>query len=435
MPPAREEDSDSGGKKRKADEQLTNEETKKIRDGSENEAKDSKESTDGEKTSQSTSLPKAGQDSGSKAAGTDSTNGGEKEKDQESVSGNGSKGDDDDDDKGKVSSLEAIKADDDKKEKNPFASAFAKSSGGTSVFGSGFGSSATGFGSATSGSAFGFGKKSEGSSIFGGGSKVSGFGAASSSTTASSIFATNGKGVGGVFGKKNTQDDPNNNGKKEEETAATPAAVLPEEVELKNGEEGQECVFEVRAKAFVLEEEEEDKKQSTQQTNSGPIPMSVRPTLSTGPIVASSNNNDKDKKQTPPDAKEKKKDDNDDDKTGDDKALPTKEPSKPTKWRELGIGPLRVLRRKDASGAASSRVVQRRESAPGGMGTKLLVNVRLQKECKLTRPSERHVQLASIEETGRAAVNLFKVRNAVDAKNLEEALTNEIESAASCVKE
>eukprot|EP00978_Attheya_sp_CCMP212_P038736 scaffold195042_cov70-Attheya_sp.AAC.1 len=42
-------------------------------------------------------------------------------------------------------------------------------------------------------------------------------------------------------------------------------------------------------------------------------------------------------------------------------------------WREVGIGPLRILQNEQKS----RRVVQRRETTPGGPGTKLILNALL----------------------------------------------------------
>ena len=102
------------------------------------------------------------------------------------------------------------------------------------------------------------------------------------------------------------------------------------------------------------------------------------------------------------------------------------ETKKKTKWREVGIGPLRVLKKDHA------RIVQRRETAPGSLGTKLMVNIQLSQECTITRPSEKHVQLGAIMN-GKAASFLFKVKNFSEAQLLQDLFSKEIDQAPSCV--
>jgi hypothetical protein len=43
-------------------------------------------------------------------------------------------------------------------------------------------------------------------------------------------------------------------------------------------------------------------------------------------------------------------------------------------WLEVGVGPARVLKADDSK---SVRVVMRREATPGGLGTKLILNLKL----------------------------------------------------------
>lgn len=62
-------------------------------------------------------------------------------------------------------------------------------------------------------------------------------------------------------------------------------------------------------------------------------------------------------------------------------------------WKEVGIGPLRVLTSSDKH----ARIVQRRENTPGGQGTKLILNVALRKECKVERKGDKFVRFAAFE--------------------------------------
>ena len=61
-------------------------------------------------------------------------------------------------------------------------------------------------------------------------------------------------------------------------------------------------------------------------------------------------------------------------------------------WKEVGIGPLRVL-----SDEKSARIVQRRESTPGGQGTKLILNIALRDECSVEKKGDKFVRLAAFE--------------------------------------
>jgi hypothetical protein len=61
-------------------------------------------------------------------------------------------------------------------------------------------------------------------------------------------------------------------------------------------------------------------------------------------------------------------------------------------WKEVGIGPLRVLTHQK-----HARIVQRRENTPGGQGTKLILNVTLRDECQVERKGDKFVRLAAFE--------------------------------------
>ncbi|GMH96248.1 hypothetical protein TrST_g8452 [Triparma strigata] len=61
-----------------------------------------------------------------------------------------------------------------------------------------------------------------------------------------------------------------------------------------------------------------------------------------------------------------------------EKAPPTETsqsvPKKVGEWKEMGIGPIRVLQPPSSSSTTHVRLVQRRETTPGGQGTKVLLN-------------------------------------------------------------
>jgi hypothetical protein len=325
------------------------------------------------------------------------------------------------------------------KTSNPFAMAFSKTGG--SVFGSAFGSASggttvaggfgSGFGSGTTGG-FEFASKGATATSFGsvfGSTTTSSFG---STPTGSSIFghAEGGGLAGGGFGSSAFATA----------TVAAPAvdSILPE-VDVKTGEEEEALLHEVRAKTFELVEEEDV---VATITTDGPIPASssIPPSIQTTPThekkeepETKDEEKNSDQDGNGESGKEPSKEDNSepvDIKTGeasdDTKPAVDAEDKKKTKWREVGIGPLRVLK-KDRT-----RVVQRRETAPGSLGTKLMVNVQLRQECTITRPSEKHLQLGAIIE-GKPASFLFKLKNSLEAQALQDLLKSEIQIAESYV--
>lgn len=103
-------------------------------------------------------------------------------------------------------------------------------------------------------------------------------------------------------------------------------------------------------------------------------------------------------------------------------------------WVDIGTGPVRVLRPKEVvEGASCGRVVMRRESQPGGHGTKLLVNVALKKHVDVEKHGDRAVRLTyistSVEEEGGpkgvvVLTYLFKTKNVQDADSLFDAMHN-----------
>jgi hypothetical protein len=90
--------------------------------------------------------------------------------------------------------------------------------------------------------------------------------------------------------------------------------------------------------------------------------------------------------------------------------------SKKVDWKEVGIGPLRILtstsksttkpaslcedvgdKTKATTSSTTARIVQRRESTPGGPGTKLILNVMLKKECVVEKRGDKFIKLAAFE--------------------------------------
>lgn len=379
------------------------------------------------------------------------------------------------------------------KQENPFSAATLTKGEGKSVFGSAFKSSGFGankdklsFGSGSSG--FGTASSTNGTGLFGGDSKftfgtnkstTSLFGGASASET--SKFS---------FGKLNASDS----------TKKEAVSLLPENVQVSNGEEGEECLMEVRARSFewVKQEEREGPKSGEEEAASMAVFTADKNGLSDefktenggekileeekgdteteeakkkaaagkeeeGAITNGFDDQDKSQEKkkgekTETYSKDTKKEvqetsgTNGDtsEKTDSRKESQQKDLSKkpiqnqpigndadvdsqketPRRWREMGIGPLRVLR---ASSTGITRVVQRRENAEGGMGTKVLINASLQRESHVTKQSEKHLQLATLG-SGVPALHLLKVKPQ-DLPRLYDLLKTQIEAAKSALAE
>jgi hypothetical protein len=304
---------------------------------------------------------------------------------------------------------------------NPFAS-ISMSTG--SVFGSGFGG---GFGAATPGTGFGFA------------SSTSGFGSAPESSAAS-VFGSSTAFSGGLASTTSSESAFGATSKPE-----PPSVMLPEEVELRNGEEEEECVVEFRAKSHILVDVEETKASEPERPSAPSVPPSsstapaARPTSEAGEATdesksAADESNAEDKKETKEGdtttSSEKEGMVSNDKEESKEAAQTNGDEKKSQKeWRELGIGPLRILKKDKCH----TRVVQRRETQPGGAGTKLIVNVPLPKECTVALQGEKYVRLTTIEPSGKAAIFLLKVKTSKEAQELRDVLEKEIDKAASFV--
>lgn len=132
--------------------------------------------------------------------------------------------------------------------------------------------------------------------------------------------------------------------------------------------------------------------------------------------------------------------------------------TKKMEWKEVRIGPLRILERtegeeprgedggeekgdddKDGSrGILGIRLVQRRESTPGGNGTKLILNLSLRNVCDVTKQGDKFVRLSAVEavvpedtavegDEGaspslKCVQYLLKAKTVMDADSLQQAL-------------
>lgn len=260
----------------------------------------------------------------------------------------------------------------------------------------GFGSTSTGFGSATStgfGSSSGFGSST--SSGFKTTPLSAGFGFGTSSSTGSKTVFT--------LGGSNKDEDSTNNVSPSKSTT-TPIVALPVSNEpITNGEENEKAIITLRAKLFKLS----DVKVKVQAA-----PSEEKEEKKVGIQMATKVGQNVDSKQA--DESE------------------SSQPAAKKDWKEVGIGPLRVL-----TDGEHTRIVQRRENTPGGQGTRLILNVPLRKECRVEKPNDKFVKLAAVEivenddddkDSDKKSVKyvpahfLFKVKTVAEADSLLETL-------------
>ena len=221
------------------------------------------------------------------------------------------------------------------------------------------------------------------------------------------------------------------------------AHAFPDEMELKTGEEDEVCVLEVRAKTHQFVEKNQVQSDAATKQDSAPsVPPSSSNTTaakekdeksgqkeSDTSTTATSAEQDETTKEKPKESQEETNQDAESKEGKEEEQKPKASSKKHQDWQELGIGPLRILRKSKGH----SRVVQRRESAPGGAGTKLLINAPLSKESQVTRPSDQHVRFTTIEPSGKAAIYLFRFKLKAEANRLENVLKTELANAASLV--
>ena len=316
-----------------------------------------------------------------------------------------------------------------KTEQKTSSNPFAKISTG-SVFGSGYSSS---FGAAANtGTGFGFG-----------------FGNAGTTSSTASVFGTSTAFSGGGLTSTASSESAfgttlSSNASKSEQQVAS----FPEEVELKTGEEDEDVIFTIRAKSHILADAEEIKREEVKDHSAPSVPPSSSNTPSmdakdakeengnTETAVEGSKPADADQaepsepKQSQGESKEKKEDISSgtkDAQTSGEKSKAVDDKKKRQEWREVGIGPLRILKKNKCH----TRVVQRRESAPGGAGTKLLINVKLFKESAVGRLSDQHIRFTTIEPSGTTATYLLKVKTKSEADQLQQVLEAETAQSAS----
>jgi len=76
---------------------------------------------------------------------------------------------------------------------------------------------------------------------------------------------------------------------------------------------------------------------------------------------------------------------------------PPKSTPKVGEWKEMGIGPIRVLVPISSSYTSTVRLVQRRETTPGGQGTKVLLNTTVG-QCDLMGEADEEAEATGTRE-------------------------------------
>ena len=227
-------------------------------------------------------------------------------------------------------------------------------------------------------------------------------------------------------------------------TSVSPSSNFPttSAVDIANGEENDECLCQVRAKLYKLAPYDEKSANASENAPKGDIP-SVPSTKGRMELskVKSAEEKDASKEEENKTSGEE----------GGAKETNDHEREKlKLVWKEAGVGPVRVLRRKpmftlsigtgDANDGdkenenkqtATARVVQRRETTPGGQGTKLILNAPLiPGRSYVERPDEKRVKLVTALLPEEAEVSvcvdrfsasyLFRTKTSAEADMLEE---------------
>jgi hypothetical protein len=278
--------------------------------------------------------------------------------------------------------------------------------------GSGFGSSGSGFAGFGSAAASSTSTSSAGSSSFGGvssltsGSKSSsGFGAFAEASGTKSLFGSGGGTSTSISFNLSSSSAAASTNKDSSSEDANPAN-LPDTVDLKTGEEGEVTVHSGRCKSFLwvpaaLDTSAKDP-EADETDNKAKTTLSVQ--SSTQFQTAESSSTTK---------------------------AASEEVAGDYKWKELGIGPLKLLRSK--SNPSYFRLVQRRESSKMGPATKVILNVPLWKEstCERDRQAPQYLRLKTLQD-GTMCQYSLKFKENADAGSFHHYLMDHIPLARRC---
>lgn len=228
------------------------------------------------------------------------------------------------------------------------------------------------FGQEKNESSFGFGGKynsTTNSSIFGSKTKTTPFGSAQ-------YMSDNRKGA--INLSNNNKDTTFSHAENTNTSSLSPPSAhivkLPEaDTNLTNGEENEDTIISLRVKLFKLV------KKDTLPTNQLSTPRASSSTSKSGKKVGIEMATKIGEVDTGVSA---------------NTSTNSAEGSSKMDWKEVGIGPLRVL-----TDSKNARIVQRRENTPGGQGTKLILNVRLGSEVgtSVERMGDKFVRLLAFE--------------------------------------
>jgi len=291
------------------------------------------------------------------------------------------------------------------------ASDTTKSAAPLSFAGGGFGApvktttaSSTPFGAGTTG----FGNNKDGTTsslgLFGRGAPLTGFGGITSSTSTQSGFGAS-RAIFGAAPTNSSTPTATNGGGASLGGGAASAVTLSTTEDVNNGEEGEECLLQLRCKLYKL------------------APKVTDNTPSTGLESAKSAGEEKATVEVAKEEEEKK------------------EKETALDWREVGIGPVRILKstkkvegeneEEKGNTITTTRVVQRRETTPGGPGTKLILNVNLRKETSVNRQSDKFIQLATVESEKTPVTYLFKLKTIDESDQFLSSIKQGIAAAGS----
>jgi len=214
-------------------------------------------------------------------------------------------------------------------------------------------------------------------------------------------------------------------------------AILPTDYQLESGEENEVVLLECRCKTHRW-----GPKKSSDSDETTPTPAAAAVPHSETSFGNNNKNQKDDSKKS--EMKKEEKTENANTTNGDepsksaatstdDNDLKKKEDDaapKPTEsiWHEVGVGPLRILKKKDTGDESLVRLVQRRQVNPSAAPTKVLLNVRVFSESTVQQPGEKHVQFTTPPDT----MYLFKSGLASTATELAQCLQQQVDQAPSC---
>eukprot|EP01031_Cornospumella_fuschlensis_P033322 gene33322-40308_t len=240
----------------------------------------------------------------------------------------------------------------------------------------------------------------------------------SASTASSFLFAGNQSAAEQPEDEDDAADEDDNNNSEPTERPPSPTYqtyALPENAVVVTGEEGEECLAQMRVKLFRL-----NVKTPITPKISAIMTLHSKPdTSASGDSVLAQDADGLAKRKVGAIVNEQAGsiDQHDEDApakaNSNSSSSSSKDPaaSSHAEWVEVGIGPLKILLPKSPSDSAGgsqgkkaiSRLVMRREDKVGGIGTKLLLNVRLDQYASVAQQSDKTARLGGVSYTDDSA--------------------------------